>query len=346
MKNNLILSNISIIEAMKKLDAIEEKCLVVVDEKNKLLGTVTDGDIRRSILNGNNFSKSINDTFNKNPIKIYLEHFSEDVAVEIIENNNIDLIPIIDKNEIVKRIFNKSSLAKKVTNKIDNISVVIMAGGKGTRMEPFTKVLPKPLVPVHEKPIIEHIIEKFTDFGIKQFYMTVNYKSKILKSYFEELQPNYEISFVDESEPLGTAGSLKFLENKFIEPFFVTNCDILVQGDYSKIYDFHLQGSFDVTLVASTKEFVVPYGACELDENGHLFKINEKPKYDFLINTGLYILNPDIIELIPKDRFFHITHLIQKVKDNGKKVGVFPIADHSWIDIGQWSEYKKALELI
>ena len=346
MKNNLILSNISIIEAMKKLDAIEEKCLVVVDEKNKLLGTVTDGDIRRSILNGNNFSKSINDTFNKNPIKIYHEHFSEDAAAEIIEKNNIDLIPIIDKNEIVKRIFNKSSLAKKVINKIDNISVVIMAGGKGTRMEPFTKVLPKPLVPVHEKPIIEHIIEKFTDCGIKQFYMTVNYKSKILKSYFEELQPNYDISFVDESEPLGTAGSLKFLENKFIEPFFVTNCDILVQGDYSKIYDFHLQGSFDVTLVASTKEFVVPYGACELDENGHLFKINEKPKYDFLINTGLYILNPDIIELIPEDRFFHITHLIQKVKDNGKKVGVFPIADHSWIDIGQWSEYKKALELI
>ena len=331
---------------MKKLDALEEKCLVVVDEKNKLLGTVTDGDIRRSILNGNNFSKSINDTFNKNPIKIYHEHFSDAAAAEIIKKNNIDLIPIIDKNEIVKRIFNKSSLEKKVIDKINNVSVVIMAGGKGTRMEPFTKVLPKPLVPVHEKPIIEHIIEKFTDCGIKQFYMTVNYKSKILKSYFEELQPNYEISFVDESEPLGTAGSLKFLENKFLEPFFVTNCDILVQGDYSKIYDFHLQGSFDVTLVASTKEFVVPYGACELDENGHLFEINEKPKYDFLINTGLYILNPDIIELIPKDRFFHITHLIQKVKDNGKKVGVFPIADHSWIDIGQWSEYKKALELI
>jgi NDP-sugar pyrophosphorylase family protein len=220
-----------------------------------------------------------------------------------------------------------------------------MAGGKGTRMEPFTKVLPKPLVPINEKPIIEHIIEKFTEVGCLDFYLTLNYKGKILKAYFEELQPEYNVSFVDEKKPLGTAGSLKYLMGKFNKPFFVTNCDIIIKANYASLYDFHLKGKYDITLVASAKEYIIPYGTCELNGNGHLSHINEKPKYDFLINTGLYILNPDILKIIPNNKFYHITHLIEDVKSMGKTIGVFPIDEDEWIDIGQWAEYKKALDI-
>jgi len=211
-------------------------------------------------------------------------------------------------------------------------------------MEPFTKVLPKPLVPIHEKPIIEYIIECFTEIGCSDFHLTVNYKGKILKAYFEELQPKYDVSFVDEKEPLGTAGSLRFLDGKFNKPFFVTNCDIIIKADYTSLYEFHQKGSYDITLVASAKEYIIPYGTCELNGEGQLSHINEKPKYDFLINTGLYVLSPDILELIPKNKFYHITHLIEDAKNQGKKVGVFPIDDAAWIDVGQWAEYKKALD--
>ena len=218
-----------------------------------------------------------------------------------------------------------------------------MAGGKGTRLEPFTKVLPKSLVPVNEKPIIEHIIERFTMIGCSDFYITVNYMSKIIKAYFEELQPNYNISFVDEHEPMGTAGSMGFLNEKFNKPFFVTNCDIIIKANYNSLYNFHKSGGYDITLVASTKEYIIPYGTCELNDEGHLSQINEKPKYDFLINTGLYLLNPEMLNLIPENKFYHITHLIENAKNKGKKVGVYPIDDDAWIDVGQWVEYKQVV---
>jgi NDP-sugar pyrophosphorylase family protein len=172
----------------------------------------------------------------------------------------------------------------------------------------------------------------------------VNYKGRILKAYFEELQPDYNVIFVDENEPLGTAGSLQLLMGKFDKPFFVTNCDIIVKADYTSLYSFHKKEKNDITLVASAKEYIIPYGTCELNSDGHLSHINEKPKYDFLINTGLYVLSPEVLELIPKNKFYHITHLIEDAKKKGKKVGVFPIEDDAWIDVGQWAEYQKAIE--
>jgi NDP-sugar pyrophosphorylase family protein len=226
--------------------------------------------------------------------------------------------------------------------KID-MPVVIMAGGKGTRLGLFTKVLPKPLVPIHEKTVIEHIIERFTDVGADQFILTINYKARIMKAYFEELNPDYSVNFVEESKPLGTAGSLKFLENKFDKPFMVSNCDIIIKTDYLDLYEFHQKNNFDITLVASMKNYTIPYGTCELNGEGHLKQINEKPEYDFLVNTGLYIINPDVLHLIPADKLYHITHLIEDTQKSGKRVGVYPINDDAWIDVGQWAEYKKAV---
>jgi len=348
MKDITVTLEITIREAMKALDKTSEKCLLVVDENKKLIGTLTDGDLRRGILSGMNFSENISECYNKDATTFTQGNYIQEGAARVLRDKKLDLIPVIDKDGKVVDYLTWSNIngGKQKKKVLDDVSVVIMAGGKGTRMEPFTNVLPKPLVPIHEKPIIEHIIERFTDTGCSDFYLTVNYKGKILKAYFEELKPDYSVSFIDENEPLGTAGSLQYLKGKFDKPFFVTNCDIIIKADYVDLYEFHQKGGYDITLVASAKEYIIPYGTCELNGDGHLSHISEKPKYDFLINTGLYILNPDMLSMIPQNKFYHITHLIEDAKNIGKKVGVFPIDDDAWIDVGQWAEYKKAVNIL
>jgi dTDP-glucose pyrophosphorylase len=348
MKNITVQPNITIRQSMKKLSQSGEKCLVIVDNNSFLLGTLSDGDLRKAILNGIGMNDSIQDIYQSNPTVLMNNNYKMDEAKKLFTDKRFDIIPVINEQNKLTDILLFGDIVINGTRQVGkdlNVPVVIMAGGKGTRMEPFTKILPKPLVPIHDKPIIEHIIERFTDIGCSDFHLTVNYKAKILKAYFEELQPKYNVSFVDEKEPLGTAGSLQYLKKKFTKPFFVTNCDIIIRADFTSLYEFHLKGNYDISLVASTKEFIIPYGTCKLNCDGHLAHINEKPKFDFLINTGLYILNPDILELIPENKFYHITHLIKDAKNQGKKVGVFPIDEDAWIDVGQWTEYKKAMEV-
>jgi NDP-sugar pyrophosphorylase family protein len=214
-----------------------------------------------------------------------------------------------------------------------------MAGGKGTRMKPFTNILPKPLIPIGEKTMLEVIMEEYSKYGIHEYYLSVNYKRNMIKAYFEDEPNNYEIHYIEEDEPLGTAGSLKLVEHIIKTPFFVSNCDILVKGDYDKMYDFHIQGGFDLTIIGTMQHHQVPYGVCEIKEGGELIKIIEKPEYDFLVNTGMYILQPNVLDYIPENKFFHITHLIEGLKEKGGKVGVYPISEKSWIDVGQWNSY-------
>ena len=348
MKDITVKPEMTIRLAMKTLDSTAEKCLLVVDDNKKLLGSLTDGDLRRAILNGKEFSDSILECYNKTPKTLTEGHFIQEDAKQLLLNEKLNLIPVVDEEDQVVNYITWANIdgAEKSKKKNFDVPVVIMAGGRGTRMEPFTKVLPKPLIPVHDKTIIEHIIERFTDIGCLEVYLTVNYKSKIIKAYFEDLQPKYNVTFVEEKFPLGTAGSLQYLKDKFDKPFFVTNCDVIIKADYATLYEFHQKGEYDITLVASAKEYIIPYGTCELNSDGHLSHINEKPKYDFLVNTGLYVLNPEVLKLIKTNKFYHITHLIEDAKNNGKKVGVFPIDDDRWIDVGQWSEYKKILDSI
>lgn len=347
MKDITVKSDITIREAMKKLSKIGEKCLAITDEKNMLLGTLSDGDVRKGILKGIAINNSIASIYQQNPTVLYKGKYNQDKAKELFFKYKFDIIPIVDENKTLVDILFMESVISNTSNfqkKEIDVPVVIMAGGKGTRLKPFTNILPKPLVPVHEKPIIEHIIENFTTVGCTSFYLTVNYKARLLKAYFDELNPDYDIDFIEEEKPLGTAGSLHMLDGKLNKPFFVTNCDVIIKKDYKSIYEFHNKGNYDVTLVASAKEYIIPYGTCELNDAGHLSRINEKPSYDFLINTGFYILNPDILKLIPQNQFFHITHLLEKVNSLGKSVGVFPIDEDSWFDIGQWVEYRKAIK--
>ena len=308
---------------------------------------MTDGDLRKAILKGFDLNIPIDKVYQPKPTVLVENQFTQDEAIKLFTKKKFDLIPVVnEKGKLSNILFWDAVLnngKNKQKKKLD-IPVVIMAGGKGSRLEPFTKVLPKPLVPVHDKPIIEHIIEHFVEVGCSNFYLTVNYKGKILKAYFEELHPEYQLNFIDEKEPLGTAGSLRLLRGKFNQPFFVTNCDIIIKTDYFSLYEFHQRGGYDITLVASAKEYIIPYGTCELNGDGHLSHINEKPKYEFLINTGLYIVNPDMLELIPENKFYHITYLIEDAKNKGKKVGVYPIDDDAWVDVGQWAEYQNVVK--
>ena len=343
MKNIIIKSNISIQKAMSALDETSEKCLLVIDNDKKLLGTLTDGDIRRSILHGMKFSADVSSVYNKKPVVLSL-HNKKEEGLKLLQKYRLNLIPVVDPdNVVVDYVTYRDFDLGTSFDLLNNIPVVIMAGGKGSRLDPFTKILPKPLVPIKDKPIIEHIVNSFMNYGCKNYYLTINYKAEIIKAYFKEIGHDYSIEFIKEDHPLGTAGSLRLLIDRFSQPFFVTNCDIIINTDYISLYDFHIKGEYDITLVASSKEYQIPYGTCKINQDGHLMKLEEKPKYNLLINTGLYILNPSVLELIPEKKIYHITELIGSVKDEGKNVGVYPVEDDAWIDVGEWTEYKKAI---
>ena len=345
IKDIIIKPDSTIRQAMKVLDKTDKKCLLVVDDNEKLLGTLTDGDLRRSILAGEKISGDISSSYNSEPTVLIKEKYTIEEAEHYLRNLKLGLIPVVDENYLVIDYINWSKIGveRHQDKSLKDAPVIIMAGGKGTRLEPFTKVLPKPLLPINDKPIIEHIIESFTLLGCDKFYLTIHYKGKILKAYFEELSPSYDLHFVEEEKPMGTAGCLRKLIGKFKKPFFVTNCDTIIKTDYTKLYKFHQKMDYDLTLVASAKEYIIPYGTCEINSDGDLSQINEKPKYDFLINTGMYVLNPEVLKIIPKNSFYHITHLVEEMKRQGKKVGVFPVDDDAWIDVGQWAEYETAL---
>jgi len=348
-KQLLINKNFSIKEALIRLDETAEKVLFIVDNENKLLGALTDGDVRRYLLSGKSLQGDISDIFNKSPKFIYEKNLLPDEVKELFIKYKLTLLPVLDSNNKIRQIIKWESLFSKneqigIKRKKIKLPVVIMAGGKGTRLDPFTKVLPKPLIPIGDKPIIEIIIDKFCEFGVREFYITLNHKGRMIKAYFEDFNPRYKITYIEEKKPLGTAGAIKYIEGKVGGNFFVSNSDIIIEEDYSEISKFHHRMKNDITLVASVKHYNIPYGICDIESGGNLLVIREKPDLSFLVNTGMYILNSKVIDIIPRNEFYHITQLIYDVKNNGGKVGVYPVSEKSWIDIGEWASYKKALE--
>ena len=348
MRSLLIKPNVNLKNALKQLSKTGEKCLVVVDKKNRLLGSLSDGDVRKAILKGKFHKDKINEFYQKRPTFLRKENYSLKQAKNLFLKKRIDVIPVVDKSKKIidvltfKNIFNKSKKSQHSQN--FSKTVVIMAGGKGTRLEPFTNILPKPLIPINEKPVIEHIIEKFVENKVSNFFITINYKSKILKAFFQEMRPEFKLSFIDEPKPLGTAGGLSLLVDKIKKPFLVTNCDTIININLDDLMHFHITNGNDITLVASSKEHIIPYGTCKINKKGNLQRLIEKPKFDFFVNVGLYVLNPKVIKLIPKNKTYNITNLIQSAKSKKKQIGIYPIDDESWIDVGQWSEYHKAID--
>ena len=339
--------SISIKKAMQILQKTAKKTLIVIDKNRKLLGTITDGDLRRSILAGSDFKKTIRNSYAKKPEFLRIKKYSKEYAKKIMRNKKLSLIPIVDsKNRYVSYISQEQIFenTKKTNRKKFFASAIIMAGGRGTRLGPFTDVLPKPLIPVAGKTIIERIINKFLNVGIKKIDITINHKAKILKSFFEEFNLDCDLNFVEERKQLGTAGSIKLLESKLSGSFFVTNCDILLDINLADLYKFHEKNNFLITIVAASKNYKIPYGVCEINSDKFLEKIKEKPKFNFFANTGMYVLNPKVIKMIPNNKNFDMTDLIEKVKKNNLNIGVYPIPENAWIDIGQWPEYQKTIK--
>lgn len=219
-----------------------------------------------------------------------------------------------------------------------------MAGGEGTRLYPYTKILPKPLIPIGDVPIVERIINKFVNFGAVDFYITLNYKKGMIKSYFSDLSPDYSVKYVEEERPLGTAGSLKLISEKFEKPIFVTNCDILINADYANIYKYHRESGNIMTIVTALKNIVVPYGVLKARSQGIVTSMEEKPRLSYFVNTGMYVLNPEVISMIPEDKFFHMTDLADNLLKEGLQVGMYPVSEDSFLDMGEFEEMKRMEE--
>lgn len=341
----LIFPNGTIVEALQKIDNNAKGILFVVSENRKLVGVVTDGDIRRWLIKTGELQGRIEQIMNKNPKAIYRKEIAS--AGEFMRKHYITALPVVNSKEILSDIiFREDTKGAKAeqTCTLEGVSTVIMAGGKGTRLYPYTKILPKPLIPIGDIPIMERIIDKFCDFGVKDFYATVNYRKNMIKSYFAENMSEYEIHYVEEDKPLGTAGSLGLIQQKFSQPFIVTNCDILIHADYGDIYKHHREVGNELTIVTALKNIVVPYGVIHSSENGVIQSMEEKPKLSYFVNTGMYILNPELLEEIPQDTFFHMTDLADKLLAEGRKVGMYPISEDSFLDMGEFEEMHRMEE--
>lgn len=336
----------TLLDAIKKMDEVRRK-LLIVTTKGHFHSLLSIGDIQRAILKNVAMDSPIDGILREN-VRVARESDSPELVKALMLKFRMEMLPVLnDENEIVKllqwnEVFGEAF--KTYEGKLE-VPVVIMAGGKGTRLKPITNIIPKALVPIDEKPIVEVIINKFHAMGSRQFYMSVNYRAEMIRSYFDGLVKDYKLQYITEDKPLGTAGSLHLLQDQLKETFFVTNCDIIIEEDYEQIYRYHKHEKNDLTVVAALKHFPIPYGILETKEQGELTGITEKPELTFKVNSGMYILEPELLSRIPNNEFFHITQLMDEVMKTGGKVGVFPVSEGSWMDIGVWSEYNRTRKL-
>lgn len=342
IKNRIITADTTIIQALKKMD-VEMVKLLFVFEDDRFLGILTIGDIQRAIIKNVDMNTAVLSILDKNKIYAKVSDSLENIKEKMYELRS-ECMPLVgDDNKLLDVYFWKEMFSegkRERTYKID-APVVIMAGGLGTRLKPLTNIIPKPLIPVNEKTIVETIIDQFNGIGCTKYYLSVNYKSEIIEYYFTNIDKKYEITFLKEDKPLGTIGSVSLLKGKINQPFFVSNCDIIVDQDYRDVYDYHVNNNNDITVVTAIKSFHIPYGVIETGDNGLMKGISEKPDVSYMINTGVYIIEPQLINEIPENTFYHITDLIDKVRKNGGRVGCFPVSEKSWTDIGDWNEYMK-----
>ncbi len=345
LKNRTIAYDATLLDALKKMDALDKKLLIVM-KKDKFAGLLSAGDIQRAVIQNKPLDTPINKTLRKN-IRIASPDDDFNTIKQMMFNYRMELCPVVSKdNDIITVYFWEDIFQDKKPHpkKQFNLPVVIMAGGLGSRLKPLTNVLPKPLIPLGDKTIIEQIFERFHHHGCNNFLVSVNYKAALIKYYINSLKLPFHIKYLKETKPLGTAGSLSMLTGRINETFFVSNCDIIIDQDYSEILDYHIENHNEITIVAALKHYPIPYGTIETTENGQLVSLSEKPEFTLKINTGMYILEPHILREIPRNHFFHITQLIEKIQLRDGNVGIYPISEKSWIDIGELETFKNHLK--
>ena len=340
MNDRIIISDkISLLDALGIMDENNRKLLVVCDN-NMFIGVVSIGDIQRAILKKMDLSLPVSNIIRK---KVTYASVSDDIekVKARMKEEKIESMPVIDDNGILTDIIEWEDLFLPYESKRNDmlgLPVVIMAGGKGTRLLPLTNVIPKPLIPISDKTIIEEIMTKFLESGCDRFYISVNYMMETIKEYFNK-KKDWNVEFIQEKKPLGTGGSLYLLKNKIDSTFFVTNCDTLVDIDLSSLLDYHRSSGNIITTVAALKTIKIPYGTLETKDNGIVDKVTEKPNLVLQINSGFYVLEPEVLNYIEDEVFLNLPELIQRLIDDGKNVGAFPVPECSWTDMGNWDEY-------
>ena len=321
-------------EAVEQLERVRCKVVYVVDN-GKLSASVSDGDVRRYALGDGDTALPIKYIANYQPE--FLVSYDRNKVDELFRATDVPSIPIVNYNgEVIEVVFKNGRRVRKDYHL--NCPVVMMAGGKGTRLFPYTKILPKALIPIGEIPISERIINNFLDYGCKQFYMIVNHKKKMIQSYFEALEKPYEIEYVEEDTYLGTGGGLYLLKKRITEDFFLVNCDIIIDADYSEIYNHHKKNNNYITIVAAKYKHVVPYGVLSLDESGNCEALTEKPENDYLINTGMYMVRQELIDAMPENEAISFPEIIERCKAEGRKIGAYIIEESAYMDMGQMEE--------
>ena len=339
-----ILETESINDALKKLDQSGARTLMVIKENGLFLGTLSDGDIRRHLIAGKTLSETISSSYHKNAYFYYENEWYQKEAKALFLKEKIELIPILSKQHHVCSYLTWDSLfseKNKIPKNPINIPVFIMAGGKGTRMEPFTKILPKPLIPIGEKPIIQVIIEHFESYGVNQFFLSLNHKAEMIQSYLNQLSSNSTFQYFFEKDFMGTAWSLSLAKQHLKDTTLLTNCDILIKADYADIVSFHQKNNAALTLVTAVHHHAIPYGVVLFKEGGIVKEIQEKPEQTVVINTGIYVLEERILKYIPDHDYLDMTTLITNLIQAGEIVTNYPVTEKQFMDIGQWEEYKK-----
>ncbi|MFT7004463.1 MAG: dTDP-glucose pyrophosphorylase/predicted transcriptional regulator [Sulfurimonas sp.] len=324
-------------EALEIIDKAAMQIALIVDENDKLLGTLTDGDIRRGLLKGLDLNSSIESIVFKTPTIANISDTKEDI-LKIALAKKLHQIPIIDENGKILGIQEIDELIKpkEKTNK-----VVLMVGGLGTRLRPLTDNIPKPMLKVGKKPILQTIIEKFAEYGYTKIVLCVNYKFNVIQNYFKDgSEFGVTIEYVFEEQRMGTAGALSLLKNKPTEPFFVMNGDLLTNVNFEHLDNYHNANKSIGTMCVREYEFQVPYGVVNIKDS-RILSIQEKPTHTFFVSAGIYMLSPEILEFIPKNEFYDMPTLFEKLISEEKNIISFPLREY-WLDIGRLEEYKKA----
>lgn len=333
----IVKESTSILEVLQIIDKSSKQIAIVVDKNKKLLGTISDGDIRRALLNNISLNKSVKNIYFKTPTIASINNSKEEI-INICRTRKIHQIPIVDDKgnlmglEILDELISKESKPNKI---------VLMVGGLGTRLRPLTENTPKPMLKVGNKPILETIVEKFAEYGYVNIVMCVNYKSHIIQDYFGDGKKfGVNIEYILEEERMGTAGALSLMKEKPSDPFFVMNGDLLTNANFEHLHDFHISNNSVGTMCVREYDFQVPYGV--VNTNGsEILSIEEKPIHKFFVNAGIYLLSPNALDYIPKNSFFDMPSLFEILIKNEQKTISFPIREY-WLDIGRIEEYKRA----
>ncbi len=324
-------------EALGIIDSGAVKIAIVVDEDDKLIGTLSDGDIRRAILDGKTINDSIEEVYFKEPTVVNANASKEEI-INICTSKKIYQIPVVDEN---RKVVSIDLLDELLKSEIYPNKVVLMVGGLGTRLRPLTQNTPKPMLHVGGKPILQTIVEKFASYGFTNIVMCVNYKSQIIQDYFGDGSKfGVTIEYILEDKRMGTAGALSLLTQTLHDPFFVMNGDLLTNVNFEHLLEFHESNHAMASMCVREYDFQVPYGVVKI-QDGNILSIEEKPVHKFFVSAGIYMLDPHCIDLIPKDAFYDMPTLFEKLIEMGEKSISFPLREY-WLDIGRIEEYEKA----